>query len=324
MSRYIIYGAGSVGGIMGASLKLSGHDVVLIARGANLDAIKSSGLRLRTPNRNEVVKLEAYGTMSEATIKSGDRIVLGMKTQEVAQALQEVANKAPRDVSIICAQNGLESERMALRLFDNVYGTYVFVYAALTAPGVAGAYSDKAMGILDVGRYPNGTDAGAETIAAELRGAGFDSVARPDVMKWKRGKLLINMANPIGALCSAPADLADVVKAAQEEAEACFRAAGMDFVTPADVHGRAKDLPHAKIDGMPFPGGSTQQGLARGLTTSEVDYLNGEIVLLGRIHGVPTPVNGGLQRMMRDVLRNRAAPGSLSPDDVRQRLKALA
>jgi 2-dehydropantoate 2-reductase len=207
-------------------------------------------------------------------------------------------------------------------LFDNVYGTLVFTYAALTAPGVAGAYSDPGRGILDIGRYPHGLDANAEAISAELRGAGFESIARPDVMKWKRGKLLINMANPIGALCSAPAELADVVRAAQDEAEACFRAAGVEFVTAAELHARAQVLPHVKIDGQPFPGGSTQQGMARGNTTSEVDYLNGEIVLLGRIHGIPTPVNASLQRMMRDVLRAKAEPGSLSADDVRQRLKA--
>ncbi len=64
------------------------------------------------------------------------------------------------------------------------------------------------------------------------------------------------------------------------------------MTTPAEERERRGDLvEHGEIAGVPRPGGSSWQSLAKGSGTIEADYLNGEIVLLGRLHGVPTPVN---------------------------------
>ncbi len=321
MARYIIYGAGSVGGMMGARMHLAGQDVVLIARGAHRDAMTENGLRFQTATKDDVVRVPVVGDVSEITFRPDDRLVLGMKTHEVSEALLETAQIAPPSISILCAQNGVESERIAQRLFKNVYGVYVYVLAVLSGPGHASCYSSPSLGILDVGRYPHGSDAGADAIAADFRAAGFDSLARPDVMTWKRGKLLMNMNNPVGAACAAPADVKDIVALAQQEAEACYRAAKLDFASMEDVIQRAKDMQMQKtIGGRPYPGGSTTQGAARGATTSEVDYLNGEIVLMGRMYGVPTPVNESLQALMRDMVRQGAMPGYLSADALRRRV----
>ena len=52
------------------------------------------------------------------------------------------------------------------------------------------------------------------------------------------------------------------------------------------------------------------QSLLRGAAAIETDYLNGEIVLLGRLHGVPTPANALLQRLAADLPAGRAVPGA--------------
>ena len=67
------------------------------------------------------------------------------------------------------------------------------------------------------------------------------------------------------------------------------------------------------------PGGSTWQSLARG-TPVEVDYLNGEIVLLARLHGVAAPVNELLQRATHRAAVDGAAPGSIPAADLLARL----
>ena len=69
-------------------------------------------------------------------------------------------------------------------------------------------------------------------------------------------------------------------------------------------------------------GGSTWQSLARGATALETDYLNGEITYLGRLHGVPTPVNEALQRLAAEGARARVAPGSMSLDELAARVNA--
>jgi 2-dehydropantoate 2-reductase len=70
------------------------------------------------------------------------------------------------------------------------------------------------------------------------------------------------------------------------------------------------------INGQPRSGGSSWQSLARGTGSIEADYLNGEIVLLGRLHGVPTPVNELARQLANKAAREGTPPGTYTPDQV--------
>jgi 2-dehydropantoate 2-reductase len=322
LSRYIIFGAGAVGGLIGARLHRAGHDVTLIARGENLRALADQGLHLRTSDSEDVIPVAAVGSISELAIAPEDVVILAMKTQDCAAALDELASVAPPGIAVACALNGIESERMALRLFDNVYGIHDYVFAVMLRPGEVECYNGPAYGIFDIGRYPAGTDDRAETIAADLRSAGFDSVVQPDIMRWKRGKLIANTGNALGAACNVTDDLRDIMMGARQEAEACYDAAGLDYAAPAESMARGARLEIRKIDGRNFFGGSTAQSLARGTPTTEVDYLSGEIARLGRVHGVATPINTALQRIVRELAQQHSPPGALSPEELRARIDA--
>ena len=76
------------------------------------------------------------------------------------------------------------------------------------------------------------------------------------------------------------------------------------------------------VDGRNRGGGSTWQSLARGAGSVEVDFLNGEIVLLGRLHAVPTPVNAMLQRVVKRMAREGRAPGSMTEEELERELRA--
>jgi 2-dehydropantoate 2-reductase len=96
-------------------------------------------------------------------------------------------------------------------------------------------------------------------------------------------------------------------------------AAGIDFASDEeDRHRRGDILRMRPIDGKRRMGGSSWQSLARGAGSIETDYLNGEIVMLGRLHGVPTPVNSTLQRVARRLVQEQAGPASVSEDDLRK------
>jgi 2-dehydropantoate 2-reductase len=97
-----------------------------------------------------------------------------------------------------------------------------------------------------------------------------------------------------------------------------FGAAGIEFVAEEvdDVRGRWARFGVGEIDGRPRAGSSTRQSLARAIGSVESDYLNGEIVLLGRLHGVPTPVNELLSRSIDIVARERREPGNVSAEDL--------
>src|SRR5207237_9008219 len=97
---------------------------------------------------------------------------------------------AAGSLPVLCAQNGVSSERFALRRFRHVYGVCVWMPATHLEPGVVEASGAPKAGLLHLGRYPSGTGATADQIAADLAGSGFLAPVVPDVMRWKYGKLL--------------------------------------------------------------------------------------------------------------------------------------
>ena len=133
----------------------------------------------------------------------------------------------------------------------------------------------------------------------------------PTSRRWKYAKLLLNLGNPVDALSPRDDDARRLHELARAEGETVLAAAGIDHVSQADDRARRGDILRiVPIDDRPRPGASTWQSLARG-NPVEVDYLNGEIVLLGRLHGVPTPVNEMLQQATHDAVAAGTPPGSI-------------
>ncbi|HEX9258184.1 MAG TPA: 2-dehydropantoate 2-reductase [Acidimicrobiales bacterium] len=320
--RWIIYGAGAVGGVVGARLQLSGQDVTFIARGAHAEAMKRSGLRLDDPVESVNLAADVVTDPAQAGIGEGDVVLLAMKSQDTRAALEKLERSAPSATSVVCLQNGVENEREALRRFPNVYAVCVMLPTTHLEPGVVEAYSTPVPGILDTGRYPAGADDTARNVASGFSGAGFVSEARPDIMRWKHAKLLMNLGNALEALCGSTARLGPIAARLREEGEACLRAAGIDFVSTEEDAARRGDLIQIRpIDGRRRGGGSTWQSFQRGTGSIETDYLNGEIVLLGRRHGVPTPANELLQRLAHQAVAQSRAPGSMSIEELEHLLE---
>jgi 2-dehydropantoate 2-reductase len=179
-------------------------------------------------------------------------------------------------------------------------------------------YTSPSFGVLDLGRVPGGSDETGRRTTAHLAAAGFDALGRSDIMRWKYGKLLANLANVLHAACGPNAAVTDILDLARGEGEACLRAAGIAYASADERAQRIAAIqPLKAIDGAAFPGGSSWQSLARGTGSIETDFLNGEIALLGRLHGVPTPVNEMLQALSRSLLQEKKGPASHSPEQVR-------
>jgi 2-dehydropantoate 2-reductase len=321
--RYIIYGAGAVGGVIGAKLHLAGHDVVLIARGAHLDAIRERGLALETPDGTQVLPMNAVAQPSEIEWRPGDLAVMTMKTQHTEAALGDLLASAGPGVPVVCAQNAVENERMALRRFPHVYAMMVLLPATYLTPGVVQASCWPASGVLDLGCYPAGSDHLSMRIAADLTAAGFASDSVDDAMRWKYAKLLSNLGNALQAASSG--DTRTIHARMREEAIACYQAAGIAWASEDEMAERRKGMsPMRSVGRSMRGGGSTWQSVARGAGSVETDYLNGEIVLLGRLHDVPTPANAAMQSIARRMLNEHAAPGALSLSDVEDEIARQA
>jgi 2-dehydropantoate 2-reductase len=319
--RYVIFGAGAIGGTIAARLALGGFDVVAIARGGHLAALRRGGLRFATPEGRWQVELDAVGAARDVDWRDDDAVLLTVKSHDTAGALADLSAAAP-GTAVVCAQNGVDNERQALRRFERAYGMLVYLSAQHLEPGAVECFSAPVHGVLDLGCVPGGVDARAEAIARDLAAAGFASRTVENVMAWKRAKLVRNLGNALDALLGGGArDAADVEERAVAEALACFEAAGLEIVPDDEAVARMRVMskPNDAVGGGSARGrggSSSWQSLARGSGRIEADWLNGEIVLLGRLHGVPTPVNEALQRLANRAAAAGVEPGSLTRADV--------
>jgi 2-dehydropantoate 2-reductase len=305
--RYVIFGAGAVGGVVGGLLHQAGIEVTLVARGEHLRAIQDAGLSLDTPGGVLTLDVPAVEDASQVAWTEDTVVLLSVKGQQTEAALEDLAAHAPLGTPVVSLQNGVANEPRILRRFARTYAIHVVLPATFLTPGTVVQDSGDKPGILDIGRYPTGVDETTTSIANDLVKAGFLSQPRPDIMAWKHRKLLNNLGNGINAaIAPGPSD-EEIYARCLAEAEAALDAAGISVVTAEQD--RTRRAGHITRRGTRNHS-STWQSLTRG-TGVEIDYLSGEIVLLGRLHGVPTPVNEAIQRAVHDIARTGTEPGSL-------------
>lgn len=314
--RFIVHGAGAIGGLVGGRLYAAGHDVVLIARGAHAAAMRERGLRITDPDGGKTLAVPVVEHPGEIAFADGDVVLLCVKTQDTLGALDDLALAAPVTTPVVCVQNGVANEDFALRAFDNVYGAVINCPALHLEPGVVQVHSAPVTGTIDLGRHPSGADDTATAIAAALSEATFLAEVRPDVMRWKYGKLRYNIVNAVEALCGPQARNGTAARLIRAEADACYAAAGIEPLVDPPGSPRRTAVVDLPVGGAERVGGSTYQSLLRGTGATEVDYLNGEIARLGRLHGIPTPVNTAVQRLANRHARDRVAPGTLTDADL--------
>jgi 2-dehydropantoate 2-reductase len=312
--RFVVVGAGAVGGVVGGRLAQHGADVVLVARGEHGRVIAERGLTIESGDGSARVDVPVAASVNDVAFTRDDVVLLAVKSQDTMVALDQLRATSVDDVPIVCLQNGVMNEPDALRLFPDVYGVCVMCPSGYLEPGVVQAHASPVAAILDIGRYPHGVDATAEAVSAAFAASTLVSVARPDIMRWKYAKLLMNLLNAVDAVFSPSDGTKRIVELARAEGEAVLRAAGIDHASKEEDAARRGDiLQHRPIEGR-LRGSSSWQSLARGAGTIESDYLNGEVVLLGRLHGVPTPVNEGLQGWARRAAARGDRPGAADAD----------
>jgi 2-dehydropantoate 2-reductase len=336
--RYIIIGVGAIGGVLGARLAQHSREnpPLLIARGEHGAAIAQNGLRLRTPDEDTVVPVGSASGPDGVVLRSDDVLVLATKTQQAQAALEQWVDAPVFDsdgspvgtagelLPVLTALNGVEGERIALRLFARVFGVCVWLPAVHLTPGEVILRITPISGMFIIGRYgpalryaqrPDAADdALLATITEDWTASTFTIHIVDDVMRWKYNKLLSNLPNAVQALLGTiDDDGAAIADRLGAEAEAIFRACGIQWASAAEEAAWRGDLFRIRpVAGTPEQlGGSTWQSLARG-SSIETDYLNGEIALIARLHGMTAPLNETVQRLAREAAASGSGLGSLT------------
>lgn len=332
MTRYVVIGAGAIGGGVAGLLADAGVPVVAVARGAHAAAIREHGLTVRMAERQVTVALPCVVDPAELSLDVGDVLVLATKTHQAEAALRQwvdepvldgdtVVGTAGELLPIVTALNGVASEDMALRWFERVIGATVWMPAAHLEPGEVIVRGTPVLGAFHVGAVPAGRDESAvlDAIERDWAAAGMRIVRPADVMPWKYRKLISNIGNVFQALAGSGEAIGPLVRAAQAEARDVLDRAGIEVTDDASeaAERAAGGMEIGEVPGQPEGlGGSTWQSLARGTGDVETDYLNGEIALIARRHGLPAPINATVARLARRAAAEGRAPGDVTADEL--------
>ncbi len=308
--RYVIYGAGGIGGVIGARLFQSGVDTTLIARGEHGRLLREQGLRLVAPDGIFDLPIATVEHPSQVHFDDQTVVMLCMKSQHTLQALEDLARCAPTNIHVVCMQNGVANEPLALRFFANVYASVVVLPALFLQPGEVVTHADGAGAVLDTGCFPAGTNDVVTQITDDLTAAGFSARPDPHVMRQKYGKLRVNLVNILQAGVTDFKASKPIQRMLRSEASACFVAANIEFSSQQDMAARQQGVFRmVEIPGYTRTAGSSWQSLARGTGDIETEFLNGEISWLGRLYGIPTPANDACVAMARALVKRNQGPG---------------
>ena len=304
--KLCIYGAGAVGGLMAAWLARAGHDVSVIARGAHLEAIKHSGLRVRS--NGEVQTLSVRAAADARELGRQDYVLVAVKAQNLTEVADAVPPLIGPDTSIVTAMNGvpwwffdrlpfrngaerLESLDPGGKLeraipTERIVGCVIHLAASTPEPGLISHNMGRK---LIVGEPGGKNTQRTKRIADALQAAGFEVIVTPAIEKEFWVKLLGNVSfNPVSALTMSTADRligTPEVKAymveIMREVLAIGRAVGVD----ADID------PEARID-MARALGKFKTSMLQDMEAGkrlEIDGLLAGTLEIARKAGVPAP-----------------------------------
>ncbi|MBV8750301.1 MAG: 2-dehydropantoate 2-reductase [Candidatus Eremiobacteraeota bacterium] len=326
--RYAIVGAGAIGAYVGASLVRAGAEVVLIARGAHLTAMRRSGLRVLDAGAEYAVAPACTDVCKD--VGEVDVVIVALKAHQIAPMLGEIAHLRRPDTVVVSMQNGIPwwyfqqhggpldghaltavdpAGRLA-RAFDpeRVVGCVVYSSAELVAPGVVRHIEGTRY---TLGRPGGGTTKRLEKIAADFRAGGLKAPVEENVRADVWTKLLGNVCfNPLSALTRST--LGEL--AADEELAPTVRAMMHETLAVAGALGITVDVSiERRIDGARRVGDhktSTLQDVEAGRPL-EVDCIIGAVVELGDLLGIDVSttrhVYGLTKRLDRATQREAAA-----------------
>ena len=343
--RFIIHGAGAVGSLVGGKLAEGGCEVVLVARSAHAEAVRRRGLKIKSSGGESVIKnLQAVTSPQEIKPLPGDVILLTVKTNDTAHSVHSLREVFPEETPIFCLQNGVRNEEMAARRFLNVYGAAAVLCVTFLSPGVVAHTFGNTV---SVGNYPLGCEELCLQVADHLKRAGFRATTNDSIMAVKWSKLMLNLNNATYAILDkhlqlglATPAISSFMADVEEEGLHVLSIAGISVEDPDNPIDFAKRLTELRgvtedpekihaAEQIPtelrtYP--STWVDLKQKRGDTEAGFFNGEIILLGEKHGVPTPYNSTLLNVVEMMASEGMAPGLYTLEELmdqveQQRLK---
>lgn len=307
--RIAVIGAGGVGGYFGGQLAASGNDVVFIARGRQLDALRDRGLTVLS--EHAPIRLESVQATDDVHAAEGaDLVVIAVKlweTESVARELARIAGPVP---ALLSLQNGVQKDdELRAQLPDaEILGGLCYISAAIESPGVI--RHNGALARVVFGSYAGAPSERALRFERALQRAGVEVELHADIAAalWRKFVFLVGLSSvtsvvrqPIGVL-RAHRPTRELLREVMDEVVTLARARGVDL--PRDY--AAEQL--AFCDTLPPQMSSSMlYDLTHG-NRLELPWLGGGVVAMAQEAGVPTPYNRVLAAALEPYVTGAPTP----------------
>lgn len=317
--QIVVYGAGGIGCYVGGRLAATGAPVTFVGRQRMADELAGHGLRLTDYLGADLRVADVRYETTPAAAAEADLVLVTVKSAATEGAAEELAGVLKPGAIAVSFQNGLRNvEVLRERLSDQVVVAGMVPFNVLNRGG--GVFHQGTEGALDVQRHP-----GLAPYLDAFERAGLPLKQHDDILPVQWAKLLLNLNNPVNALSNLP--LRDELS--QRDYRRCMAAAVAETLELLDAKGiqpaqlmpismhrlpmilRLPDFLFRRVAAKmlavdPLARSSMWEDLEAGRTT-EIDYLNGEVVRLADSLNRSAPVNAKLVTLIRDAEVNRRA-----------------
>ena len=298
--KIYVLGAGAVGCYFGGMLARAHHDVTFIARPERATALNESGLQMDCKAFHETIAVKASSDL--AILSDADLVLLSVKSLDTERTLAEIKSILPSKAVILSLQNGVANIDIATKIIVNpVYAAVVYVAAGMIDQRTMKHHGRGELLIGDPSNTVPQGDQGLLEICKLFEGAKVPCSIAPQIKRDMWLKFLVNCSfNAIsgigqiayGEMVKSPG----IVKLIEEITKEFLAIAELEDVNITMSEALAAN---ASIAGtMATQVSSTAQDLARGKMT-EIDFLNGYIVELGKRHGITTPYNESVHALVK-------------------------
>jgi 2-dehydropantoate 2-reductase len=323
--RFVVYGAGAVGGVLGGHLALNKHDVLLVCRGDHADKIgEQKGLRMKSSTGDYFASLEAAPTLDGGQLDGESCLIFATKSNETESSVAELAKVAPQDTPVVSFQNGVQNEAIIAKRFTNVFGGVCRMTCSFLQPGQV---SFRKLGGLTVGHYPKGANPFAKKLGKLLEGVGFSVAVSNSIMCDKWQKLLINLQSAYNAIID-PRDHdsmeftdlkigvleegAKVLRADKIRAKSCDE----KILSVVEVIDELKKPLSRRASAAVKVNNSTWQNLYLKRKTVENAYFHTPIIAIARKHDIPVPFNEVALELVTKACEESLGPGMFRASEI--------
>jgi 2-dehydropantoate 2-reductase len=298
--KIYVLGAGAVGCYFGGLLARAHHDVTFIARPERAAALNASGLELDCKAFHETVKVKASSDLS--VLSDADLVLLSVKSLDTERTMADVKSILPSKAVILSVQNGIANIDIASKIVANpVYAAVVYVAAGMIGHRTMKHHGRGELLIGNMKESALGDEQNLKEICKLFEAADVPCTISPQIKREMWLKFLVNCSfNAISGIGQIPygemVKSHGVVKLIEEITREFLAIAALENVniTLADALAANESIATTMVTQI----SSTAQDLSKGKMT-EIDFLNGYIVELGKRYGVATPYNESVNALVK-------------------------